>query len=298
MICNETTGIGTMDILNVLNQTVRALDLSGSTTSRLDAEVLLSACLKKDRTSLYTHPEHLLTEKDLEEFHHLVERRKLGEPVAYIVGKKEFWSLLFEVNRHILVPRPETEILVEEVLRVCSGIGGKNLKILEIGTGSGAISVSLASELREAQIIATDISQEAIAVAMRNAQNNGVENRISFLSGNLFHPVSGKFDIVVSNPPYISQEEYEQLPLDVRGFEPKSALLSGADGTAFHRKIIKGAPVYLKVGGWLLMEIGSGQKDQVEFILKESNLYDNIIFRADYAGIERVSIARRVMKSG
>jgi release factor glutamine methyltransferase len=156
----------------------------------------------------------------------------------------------------------------------------------------------LAHELKNAQIIATDISQDAINIASRNAQINNAANQISFLSGNLFEPVSGKFDIIVSNPPYISREEYDRLPTGVRDFEPELALLSGADGTSFHREIIKAGSIYLKPGGWIFMEIGAGQRDRVEYMLNASNLYDNIAFRADYAGIERVSAARRVLTGG
>jgi release factor glutamine methyltransferase len=254
--------------------------------------------LKKGRTILYSQPGKHLTEKEYEEYQQWIERRTHGEPVAYIVGKREFWSLPFEVSRHVLIPRPETEILVEEVLKICEGGGIKTPRILEIGTGCGAISVSLASELKGAHIVATDISWEAIKVAKKNAHNNVVENQISFLIGDLFQPVSGKFDIIVSNPPYISEEEYDNLPLEVREFEPKSALLAGTDGTEFHGTIIREGVLYLDMGGSLLMEMGAGQKDRIENMLKESHLYDNIAFRADYAGINRVSIARRIVAGG
>jgi release factor glutamine methyltransferase len=287
-----------VNILNVLKEAVTALESRGLTNPMLDAEVLLSSFLKKDRTILFTHPEKSLTEKELEEFRQLVERRKCGEPIAYITGMKEFWSLAFEVNRHVLVPRPETEILVEEILKVCRGERRDNPSILEIGTGSGAISVALASELKNAQIVAIDSSPEAVAVASRNAENNGVLNSISFLVGDLFERVSGKFDIIVSNPPYISQEEYDRLPLEVRGFEPESALLAGTEGTEFHGEIIRRGAIYLKKEGWLFMEIGAGQKDRVENMLKESHLYDNIAFRDDYAGIVRVALARGVITGG
>jgi release factor glutamine methyltransferase len=290
--------ISEMNILNALNEAIHVLTGRGSATPKLDAEVLLSACLKKDRTRLHIDHEQSLTENDFQEFRRCIERRRCGEPVAYIIGRKEFWSLEFEVNSHVLIPRPETEILVEEVLKVCSGLNKTNLRILEIGTGSGAISVSLAHELKNAQIVATDISQDAINIASRNAQINDVVNQIFFLWGNLFEPVSGKFDIIVSNPPYISKEEYDRLSSDIRDFEPELALLSGADGTAFHREIIKAGGLYLEPGGWIFMEIGTGQKVLVEYMLNESNLYDNIAFRADYAGIERVSIARRIMTGG
>jgi release factor glutamine methyltransferase len=251
-----------------------------------------------DRTRFHIDREQSLTENELQEFRRCIERRRYGEPVAYIVGKKEFWSLPFEVNSHVLIPRPETEILVEEVLKVCSGRKTENLRILEIGTGSGAISIALAHELKNAQIIATDISQDAINVALRNAQINNVASQIHFLLGNLFETVSGKFDIIVSNPPYISNEEYDCLPSGIRDFEPETALLAGADGILFHREIIKAGGVYLKAGGWTFMEMGDGQKELVEFMLNEFGLYDNIAFRNDYAGINRVAIATRVTTGG
>ena len=287
-----------MDIASVLNKSVLSLGNQGIANPQLDAEVLLCALLKKGRTFLYSHPGKHLTEKEYEEYQQWIERRKHGEPVAYIVGKREFWSLPFEVSRHVLIPRPETEILVEEVLKACAAGRVKNPRILEIGTGCGAISVSLASELKEAYIVATDISREAIAVAMKNAHNNGVENQISFLIGDLFQPVSGKFDIIVSNPPYISEEEYDDLPSEIQKFEPRLALCAGTDGTEYHGAIIREAISYLEKGGALLMEMGAGQKDRIENMLKESHLYDNIVFRADYAGINRVSIARRIVAGG
>ncbi|NTW17035.1 MAG: peptide chain release factor N(5)-glutamine methyltransferase [Syntrophaceae bacterium] len=287
-----------MDIASVLKKSVSALENQGLPTPRLDAEVLLSSLLKKRRTDLYSHPGDRLTEKEYGDFRSWIERRKHGEPVAYIVGKKEFWSLPFEVSSHVLIPRPETEILVEEVLKVCAGGGVKNPRILEIGTGCGAISVSLASELKEAYIVATDISREAIAVAMKNAHNNGVRNQISFLIGDLFQPVSGKFDIIVSNPPYISEEEYDHLPSEIREFEPRLALCAGTYGTEYHDAIITEGILYLEMGGSLLMEMGAGQKDRIENMLKESHLYDSIARRSDYGGIDRISIARRFVTGG
>lgn len=287
-----------MNIWDALNEAIHALKSSGSATPGLDAEVLLSFCLKKDRTRLHLDRAQSLTENELRNFRRCIERRRCGEPVAYIVGRREFWSLPFEVNSHVLIPRPETEILVEEVLKICSGLKTTKLRILEIGTGSGAIAVSLAYELKNAQIVATDISQDAINIASRNAQINSVTDQISFLRGHLFEPVSGKFDIIVSNPPYVSREEYDRLPVGVRDFEPGLALLSSVDGTSFHREIIKAGGIYLKPGGWIFMEIGAGQKDRVEYMLNASSLYDNIAFRSDYAGIERVSVARRVLTGG
>jgi release factor glutamine methyltransferase len=284
---------GQMDIRNILNCTTLDLKRQGLATPRLDAEVLLSRCLKADRLSLYAHPEKILAEKDLHEFHGWVARRQAGEPVAYIIGQKEFWSLPFEVNNNVLIPRPETEILVEAILKVYSGTGCNHLMILEVGTGSGAISVALASELEDARIVATDISREALSVALRNARKNSVEHRISFRWGSLFEPVSEKFDIIVSNPPYISEEEFDRLPWGVRGFEPKVALLAGMGGTAVHRDIIWQGAFHLKEEGRLFVEIGTDQKDRVQEMLKESSLYNDVAFIRDYAGVDRVFTAIR-----
>jgi release factor glutamine methyltransferase len=282
-----------MDIRSVLYDATQDLEQLGFATPRLDAEVLLSRCMKTDRLRLYAHPEETLKEEELQRFRNWVERRRGGEPVAYIIGQKEFWSLPFKVNNHVLIPRPETEMLVEAIIRTYSRGDFIQFSILEIGTGSGAVSVALASELNNVRIVATDISGEALSVAVDNARENGVQRQISFRWGSLFEPVSEKFDIIVSNPPYISEEAFEHLPPGVREFEPRVALLAGTDGTAFHREIItQGAP-YLKEGGRLFIEMGEGQKNRVIEILKESNLYDDIIFIRDYAGTERAFSARR-----
>jgi release factor glutamine methyltransferase len=282
-----------MDVRTILSDATLELEGQGSATPRLDAEVLLSYCIKTDRLSLYAHSEKILTEKDLQKFQGWIVRRREGEPVAYIIGRKEFWSLPFEVNNQVLIPRPETELLVEAILGAYSDRDCNHLMILEIGTGSGAISVALASELKHSQIVATDISREALSVAVRNARKNGVERQIAFRWGSLFEPVSEKFDIIVSNPPYISEEAFQSLPLGVRGYEPKLALLAGMDGTAFHRDIMMQGAFYLRKAGKLFIEIGADQKDRIVEILEESNLYDDVAFIRDYAGVERAFTARR-----
>ncbi len=285
--------MSSLNILKVLNQTALKFQEKEFSSSRLDAEVLLSAYLKTDRSGLYANSERLITDEEFNGFSNWVKRRQKKEPVAYITGRKEFWSLSFEVNPAVLIPRPETELLVEEILKVCSEMKGQKTEILEVGTGSGAISVAVASDFKKAHIVATDKSIEAIKVAGKNAVNNGVMERISFLHGNLFKTVSGKFDIIVSNPPYISEEEFERLPAEIRNFEPKGALLAGPDGTEFHYALIREGSHYLKSGGWLFLEIGAGQKGAVEDMLKKNKVYDSIGFRTDYGGIERVAMARR-----
>jgi release factor glutamine methyltransferase len=291
--CSLKHGAGYMDIRSVLSFAVLDMERQGSATPRLDAEVLLSHCIKTDRINLYAHPEKTLTEDEFHQFRNWVARRREGEPVAYIIGQKEFWSLPFEVTNEVLIPRPETEILIEAILREYSAGDCRHLVILEIGTGSGAISVALASELRNARIVATDISQGALRVAIKNARENGVESRISFRRGSLFEPVSEKFDIIVSNPPYISEEEFESLPPGVRDFEPRSALVAGMDATALHRDIMTQGSFYLKERGRLFLEIGAGQKGRIMEILEDLKLYDDIAFIPDYAGVERAFTVRR-----
>jgi release factor glutamine methyltransferase len=280
-----------MNIRDMLGQAAANLKKSGSTSPRLDAEVLLASYLNTDRLELYKAPERPLGEEEIAGFEKWQARRLQGEPVAYIIGAKEFWSLLFEVNREVLIPRPETEILVEEALRV-----GKNmppgLRILEIGVGSGAISVALATELPETRLIATDISAGALAVARRNARTHGVADRIEFLCGDLYEPVVGTFDLIVSNPPYITAGEFAQLPHGVREYEPRQALLADEGGTVFHREIIAGSGKHLRKGGWLLLEMGAGQREGVAGLLKKAGNFEHIETRRDYGGLERVIKAR------
>lgn len=281
-----------MNIRDILRQAVANLKKSGSTSPRLDAEVLLASYLNADCLELYKAPEKPLGEEEILGFGKWLERRLNGEPVAYIIGAKEFWSLLFEVNREVLIPRPETEILVEEALQASKKMMPPGLRILEIGVGSGAISVALARELPDACLVATDISAGALSLARRNARTHGVADRIEFLCGDLFAPVVGTFHLIVSNPPYISAEEFVQLPRGVREYEPRQALLTGEGGTAFHREIISGSKKHLRKGGWLLMEMGEGQKEDIEKMLKRTEAYEDIAVRLDYGGVERVIKAR------
>lgn len=282
-----------MNIRNELNRAAERLARAGSSSPRLDAEVLLTFLLNVERLELYKAPEKMLTEGEAAGFEDLLARRQQGEPVAYLVGVKEFWSLLFLVNREVLIPRPETEILVEETLQAARDAALPAPRILEIGVGSGAVTVALATELPEALLTATDIAAGALALARENARRHGVEERIDFLLGDLWAPVEGTFDLIVSNPPYISATEFTQLPPGVKDYEPRQALWAGAAGTECHRAIIAGAVRYLKKGGWLLMEMGEGQGEELTEILRQAAVYENIALRSDYGGVERVVKARK-----
>lgn len=266
---------------------------AGRATPRLDAEVMLASFLKVERLDLWREPERTLEETDLPVFSSWVARRAAGEPVAYIVGHKEFWSLDFEVNREVLIPRPETEVLVEEVLKVAPQEG---IRVLDLGVGSGAIVSALACELPRASFVATDISWAALAVAARNAERHGTRRRIRFICGDLFVPLKGRFDIIVSNPPYIAAEEFTGLPVGVRDYEPRMALVGGPDGLSFLRRIILEASPYLNPGGWLFVEMGVNQQAAVEGFLVQAG-FDDIDFRRDYGGTIRVARGRKVEKS-
>lgn len=282
-----------MTILETLQEAAAAFTAAGLTGARLDAEVLLGHCLNKERLFFHTDPSYELTSDETDRYRQLVGRRLRREPVAYIVGHKEFWSLPFSVDRRVLIPRPETEILVEEVLKIATLSDNVATGILEIGIGSGAISIALASELKHVKIWSSDISLDAVRVAKQNAGKLGLADRITFLVGDMVKPFSGLFDVIVSNPPYIADTDYAALPEGVRDFEPSSALLGGPDGLSFHRELICEGGARLKKGGWLLLEIGSEQKRDVEGIIDMSGLYDNIRCRTDYAGLDRVVLARR-----
>jgi release factor glutamine methyltransferase len=279
-----------VDILNNIEDQLKKCHIP---TPRLDAEVLVGYYANRDRSALYRNGDYYLTDKELEGLFNGVARRIKGEPIAYITGIKEFFSLEFEVSHHVLIPRPETEILVEEILRL---IGNERLQrgnVLEIGTGSGAISIALATELAQFHFFAVDISQEALTIAKRNARKHDVAERIFFFCGNLFEPLAEQFDIIVANPPYISDEEFKHISHEIRNYEPRTALIAGPDGTEFHRKLIKNGSSHLRKDGWLIMEMGYGQWKTVERLLRESEKYDYIGFQYDYAGIERVAKARR-----
>ncbi len=286
-----------LTIGDCVHRAARGFEVQGLASPRLDAEVVLAHILNVDRLYLYRNPEEPLTHEAVSAFRSLTARRLQGEPVAYLINRKEFWSLIFEVNEQVLIPRPDTECLVEEVLKVCSVAANGVLRILDLGTGSGAVGVALAWELRHAHVVATDISPGALNVARRNAGRHDVEKRMTFLAGDLFAPLSEKFDIIVSNPPYICTTVFQALPAGVRTYEPVEALLAGPEGTVFHERIIAGCSEYLREGGWLFLEIGSEQRQQVEALLAAAQIFEESHFRRDYAGLDRVAAAKRKQAS-
>jgi release factor glutamine methyltransferase len=267
----------------------------GMAAPRLDAEVLLAQTLGMDRVGLYTHYDQPLQGDELARFKQAVLRRLRREPVAYILGKREFWSLPLRVTPDVLIPRPETETLVAEALNVLAPENPKEPVILEIGTGSGAIGIALAKELPSARITATDLSPKALSVAEENAAQNGVRGQIRFLQGDLFQPVpkGETFDLVVSNPPYIPREQLSSLMPEIRDYEPRMALDGGKDGLDFFRRALPAVAEYLHSGGWLLAEMGAGQDRQVLEMAAKNPGLDSFGFAKDLSGINRVFKARK-----
>lgn len=282
-----------MTIRDIINETTRSLETVGIPSARLDAEVLLAFCLNRDRLDFFKNPEMQVTKAKQAYFKRLVARRLKWEPVAYITGRKEFWSFTLEVNQDVLIPRPDTEVIVEETLHICRTQVLDKPLILDIGTGSGAIALALAKELPHARIAATDISPTALKIAGKNARRLGLAKRINLFQGNLFEPVDDIYNIIVSNPPYISAQEYQELPAGVKDYEPREALWAGQTGVEFYEKLIYQAKKHLKESGWLLLEIGAKKDAIVHKIMEDSGIYDSIVVSNDYAGFTRVIKGRK-----
>ncbi len=285
---------------SVLAEATVALATAGAASPRLDAELLLTTVLNLDRAALYTRGGEVLSKTSIERIRGLLQRRLQREPVQYIVGRQEFWSLDFVVTPNVLIPRPETELLVELVLGlsvpqmglpVSKGEAQRSLRICDVGTGSGCIAVALAHELPTASLWALDLSMRALAVAELNAQRLGLAGRIRFLRSDLLAGVSTqRFDIIVSNPPYLSATDQTDLQPELT-FEPRVALYGGADGVEIIRRLLATAPENLVAGGWLLMEIGATQAATVAGLARAAG-FSEVSIRSDYAGLPRVLMAR------
>ena len=275
-----------------LQQTLSAgiSTLEGITTQpRRDAELLLLRLIDRDRAFLLTHPDLLLTTDQTAQYESWLRRRALHEPIQYILGEQEFFGLTFAVTPDVLIPRPETEHLVEALLaRVPHD---RPLRIADVGTGSGAIAVALSYALPEAQVTGLDISEAALAIAKRNAETHHVAGRMRFLTSDVLSAVaSERFDAIVSNPPYVAEADRASLEPQVRDYEPSGALFAGTSGLDVYERLIPEAHATLEPGGWLLMEIGQGQRDALTQLLSGWN---NVGFIDDLQGIPRVACARR-----
>ena len=261
-------------------------------TAKLEARIVLAHVLKCKPIDLLVRYNEQPDEKSRATFRELILRRADGWPVAYLVGQREFYLLSFEVSPAVLIPRPETETLVAEALKLLKPIA--NPSVLDLGTGSGCIAVSIAHQKKDARVTAVDVSPDALDIAKRNAERHGVADRIDFRQGDLFAavPADGRFDLIVSNPPYVTPGELAGLAPEVRDHEPRLALDGGPDGLAFYRRLAMGSGAFLKPGGWLLAEIGATQDDAVRGLLGERPEFEVGKTIRDAAGLPRVVVAR------
>ena len=286
-------------MLEVLNWATDCLRDHGIQNPRLNAELLLAYSLNVSREGLYVHLHDPIGEEEKKALEEMINRRLSGEPLQYILGHQEFWSIDLRVDPRVLIPRADTEFLVEEALSILSKISSeKPPTVLEIGTGSGAVAISLAREVRNVFLVATDISRKALRLARQNAKENAVLEKIAFIHGDLFSPFRlleerEPFDLILSNPPYIARSEIGNLAREVKDFEPIIALDGGEDGFDFHRRIISRCPKYLRRGGWLLLEVGQGQACEGSEMLEKTGRFSPIERIQDLSGIERVLKAQK-----
>ncbi len=291
-----------MTVLELLNWSTHCLEDYQIENSRLNAELLLARSLNLSREGLYMNLHGQLKKGEKEALGRLIQRRIAGEPLQYILEHQEFWSIGLKVDPRVLIPRPETELLVEQSLLILSESRFKRRPfILEIGTGSGAIAIAMAKERKDAFLVATDLSREALLLAKENARSAGVQHQIEFINGDLFEPFcvlrkKGPFDLILSNPPYIHRHEIHALAKEVKDYEPIMALDGGEDGLEFYRRIISQVPLYIRQGGWLLLEVGQGQSLRVSELVEEGGHFFNPECVPDLSGIERVLKAQRKEK--
>lgn len=282
---------GPLSTLQELHDEGKSL-LKDYTDATLESKLLLLKSLVITEEIFYSQPDRLVSRPQAQRFYGLIAQRQLGMPLAYVIGEKEFWSLPFKVSSGVLIPRPETELIVEKVIEHAHRT---EQVIADIGTGCGNIAVSLAKELHRSHLVATDISPKALEIARLNASLHRVPD-IAFLDGSLYHPLKrqgleGRCDFLVSNPPYVSEMEWETLPNEVRVHEPKSSLVPGETGLEIVQDLVSGAPVFLKRGGYLCIEIGFGQKEKAMSLFGAE--WGCVDCFEDLGGIPRVIVARK-----
>lgn len=281
---------------DALRAGIAQLEVAGTPSAPLAGELLLMYAASCDRAFLYAHPEHALTSESLQNFFSLIQRRASGTPTQYLTGRQEFWGLEFQVTPDVLIPRPETEHVIEVALaRIGESRRNAALEIADIGTGSGCIAIALATELPNASVTVIDISAPALAVAARNAARHSVESRIQFIESDLFGSVDlhRRFDVIVSNPPYVALRDAQTLAVEVREHEPRQALFAGEDGLAAYRALIAQAESRIKDGGHLVLELGLGQFEPVSELIDAARGWSRISATMDLAGIPRVLAATR-----
>ena len=280
-----------MNIENILKEGIGILQKNKISNPQLDSEILLSNSIKRDKKHIILNPKEVLNSEQLRKFKNLIERRKKGEPIAYLINKKEFWKDEFFVNKDVLIPRPDSELIIEQVLKIYSK--DDQLQILDIGTGSGCILLSILKERSNFYGTGIDISKKSINVSKFNAKQLNLTNRVKFFHSSVDNFNNGKYDIIVSNPPYIEQLSLKYLEKDVVNFEPKLALSGGFDGFSKIRKVINKANNLIKKNGKFILEIGFNQKNKVIKILKEEGFYVNKAIK-DYGNNDRCIISTKI----
>ena len=280
-----------MNIENILNEGIDVLQKNKIANPQLDSEILLSNSIKRDKKHIILNPKEVLNSEQLGKFKSLIERRKKGEPIAYLINKKEFWKDEFFVNKDVLIPRPDSELIIEQVLKIHSK--DVQLQVLDIGTGSGCILLSILKERSNFYGTGIDISKKSINVSKFNAKQLNLTNRVKFFHSSVDNFNNGKYDIIVSNPPYIEKLSLKYLEKDVVNFEPKLALSGGFDGFSKIRKVINKTSILIKKNGKFILEIGFNQKNKVIKILKEEGFYVNKAIK-DYGNNDRCIISTKI----
>ena len=280
-----------MNIENILNEGINILQKNKIANPQLDTEILLSDSIKRDKKHIILNPKEILNSEQLGKFKSLIERRKKGEPIAYLINKKEFWKDEFFVNKDVLIPRPDSELIIEQVLKIYSK--DAQLQVLDIGTGSGCILLSILKERSNFYGTGIDISKKSINISKFNAKQLNLTNRVKFFHSSVDNFNNGKYDVVVSNPPYIKQISLKYLEKDVVNFEPKLALSGGFDGFSKIRKVINKASILIKKNGKFILEIGFNQKNKVIKVLKEEGFYVNKAIK-DYGNNDRCIISTKI----
>ncbi len=280
-----------MNIKLAINEGKQKLDEFKIRTSLLDSEILMSKVLKKDRAYIVMNYDKKLTYDNFNHFKNLIKERSKGKPVAYLVEKKDFWNAEFKIKRDVLIPRPDTELIIQETLKLTKN--RNKLKVLDIGVGSGCILLSLLLDRNDFIGVGIDISKKCLDLARYNTLKLKLKNRIKFFKSDIDNFNYGKYDLIISNPPYINHIDFRNLDKDISNYEPKLALYGGLDGLSVFRKVITKSSKLIKKNGKLILEIGFDQKDKIKSILRENKFYINKVFK-DFANNNRCIISTKI----
>ena len=280
-----------MIIEKVISEAYRKLKKSGIKTAKLDSEILMSKVIQKDRAFVILNSDYDLKKNLLNSYKDLIQKRSIGTPVSYLTGTKNFWNYDFKINKNVLIPRPDTELIIQEILNLTKN---KNkLRFLDVGTGSGCIILTILKERKDFYGIGIDISKKSLDLAKINRDNLGVKNRLKFLKSDIDNFNYGKYDLIISNPPYIKKLHLKYLERDVLDYEPILALNGGLDGISEIRKVINKSSELIKINGKLILEIAFNQKNLVKKILRDKGFYINNVLK-DYANNDRCIISTKI----